>query len=198
MLIPISSLLCCCLTEPFMFAGPGVIGHDTYDQHSVFANIVNMDHQQVEALRECVGGYNPCIPLYVCTIRDGQVKRKKGKMVNQYISPFGFFCLCTLHPYLTEHFMSLPYFNKNFTKTYLEKHISTVPKKIRVSCGRWSKQVDIKIGSAKQALLTKNWLYVSAHEALVEGSVAVFSFCAHPDGVLRLYVDKLMPCEDCA
>ena len=80
-----------------------MLGRDTYDRHCVFGNIVNMDHKQVDFLRDFVAKYKTSIPMYVCTIKDSHVKKKEGKMVN--ISPFCLSYVCTLSPYLTEPFM---------------------------------------------------------------------------------------------
>ena len=78
-------------------------GRDTYDPYCVFGNIVNMDHKQVDFLRDYVAKYKTSTPMYVCTIEDSHVKKKIGNMVN--ISPFCLSYLCALSPCLTDLFM---------------------------------------------------------------------------------------------
>ena len=78
-------------------------GRDTYDPHYVFGNIVNMDHKQVDFLRDYVAKYKTSTPMYVCTIEDSHVKKNIGNMVN--ISPFCLSYLCALSPCLTDLFM---------------------------------------------------------------------------------------------
>lgn len=82
---------------------------------------------------------------------------------------------------------------------YLKQNLSTVPKEISVQCGEWAaKRVEINIGTDKQAVLTKNWLSVSRLLELEEGNVLIFSFCTHRNNVVGIFVDEILPCQECA
>ena len=71
----------CSLISKIMHSGPGIMGNADFDSFCVFANLVEMDDEQLARLKRVVCKHNPSRPLYVFTIKNSIIIKGKAKMV---------------------------------------------------------------------------------------------------------------------
>ena len=98
----------------------------------------------------------------------------------------------SLHMNLS-NFLSLQYFNLQYTQTYLESRLTTAGKDVKVfyAKGKNSAEVRMLLGKDGKAIMTSGWLSVAEAQKWEVGDILMFRFRSHGASSLKVVIEKI-------
>ena len=98
----------------------------------------------------------------------------------------------SLHMNLS-NFLSLQYFNLQYTQTYLERRLTTYGRDVKVFYAKGKKpaEVRMKLGEDGKAIMTSGWRSVTETQKWEVGDILMFRFRSHGASSLKVVIDKI-------